>query len=217
VRLYASFGGVATFLLLAFAPADGKPLVEKVAAHSGIEIVRCRSQARLNEHVNQYPFFGVRKEEAGQSFRKALLVSTDYAGRKKRFAGQADWNIEWRPCLEPFGAGCRIGGVDSVVNVTYTLPRWADLARGEKPMRGRWQKYAESLYQHEKGHGRIALQVAHIIEAQLVGLMDAGDCSVVNAEAARRVEAAMRTGEALQNAYDQETGHGIAQGAVFPF
>jgi predicted secreted Zn-dependent protease len=215
--LYASVGAMASLFLLAFAPAGSQPSIEKVSANNGIEIVRCRSHARLNERVNQYPFFGARTEEASRSLRDALLISTDFAGRKKRFAGQADWNIEWRPCMEPFGAGCRIGGVESVVNVTYTLPRWVDLARGEAPMRGRWQKYAESLYQHEKGHGRIALEVANLIESQIVGLTDAADCGAVNAEAARRVEQAMRAGEAMQNAYDQETGHGIAQGAVFPF
>jgi predicted secreted Zn-dependent protease len=208
---------MASFFLLAFAPADNQPSIEKVSANAGIEIVRCRSHARLSERFNHYPFFGARTEEAGRSLRNALLISTDFAGRQKRFAGQADWNIEWRPCLEPFGAGCRIGGVESVVNVTYTLPRWVDLARGEAPMRGKWRKYAESLYQHEKGHGQIALEVAHVIESQLVGLTDAADCGVVNAEAARRVEQAMRAGEAMQNAYDQETGHGTAQGAVFPF
>ena len=68
-------------------------------------------------------------KKAGGSSRNGR----DSAGQRlgvKRFAGQTNWHIEWKMCLEPRGGGCRLSGVTSAVHVTYTLPRWAtrDLA-----------------------------------------------------------------------------------------
>lgn len=182
-----------------------------------IEVSRCRSSAKLIETVAHYDFFGTRERDADQSLRRRLLVSQDFTGRTKRFAGQANWHIEWYPCIEPRGAGCRLGGVAALAYVTYTLPRWADRRFANAPVGMRWDRYADSLLAHEKGHGIIAHQLAQMFEQELVGLFDMENCAEVTAEASRRVEKLIRRGEAMQNEYDRLTEHGNAQGVVFPF
>lgn len=177
----------------------------------------CTSEARLSESVNYYEFFGARSDVAGNSLRQRLLVSTDYQGREKRFTGQTDWHIEWRTCFEPAGGVCRIGGVSSVVKVTYTLPRWADRQNAPPGVRDRWDRYITSLAAHEKGHGAIALEVARLIEKALVGLESREGCEALNLQSARIVDEVMVRGEALQRDYDRVTAHGGTQGARFPF
>lgn len=176
----------------------------------------CTSSVKLVERTRHYDFFGARPADANEDLRARLLTASDYAGRVQRFAGQADWNIEWQTCLERQPGQCRIAGVDLTVNVTYTLPRWADREWSAREMRGRWDRYARNLALHEKGHGEIALQVARMIEADLVG-QGAETCAALDAEAAGRIAVLMRQGEAMQSAYDRATQHGVTQGASFPF
>jgi predicted secreted Zn-dependent protease len=177
----------------------------------------CTSEAKLSESVKYYDFFGTRADSAGTSLRQRLLVSTDYQGRENRFTGQTDWHIEWRSCFEPVGTSCRIAGVTSVVNVTYTLPRWADRRSAPPGVRDRWDRYITSLAAHEKGHGAIALEVARMIERSLVGLHSEEGCEALNVRSAGIVDDVMTHGEALQREYDRVTAHGSTQGARFPF
>ena len=212
--------GVITFLSLLDADPSRQPDVPSRAPAVEIDRIepsRCSSSARLSETISHYDFFGSRAAEADKSFRQRLLVSNDFAGQTKRFAGQADWYIEWSTCLEPVGAGCRVAGVTSTVHVTYTLPRWADRDAASPALRARWDRYANNLLTHEKGHGTVALKVAHLLEKDLVGMTDLADCEAVRSEATARVDRVMRKGETMQNEYDRWTEHGGTQGAIFPF
>lgn len=204
-------------VVLALSDSDWGRLIERPNPAAAEVAVRCTSQASLVEKVASYEFFGARATDAGNSLRQRLLVSSDYAGRQKRFTGQTDWHIEWRACLEAHGKGCRVSGVVSTVNVTYTLPRWADREAAPPHLRERWDRYITSLVAHEKGHGTIARHVAGMIDESLVGLVDDGSCDALTAEAGRRVEGVMQRGENLQREYDRSTGHGSTQGAQFPF
>ena len=199
------------------AAVEHAPLDQARLDHGQVEISRCRSSIQLIETTRYYDFFGRRERDADQSLRQRLLVSQDFSGRTKRFAGQTDWHIDWYPCMEPRGAGCLLGGVAAIAYVTYTLPRWADRAYTDDSLGGRWDRYAHNLQMHERGHGVVARQIAALFEHELVGLVDMERCEEVGAEASRRVESIIRRGEAMQNEYDRLTEHGKAQGAVFPF
>ena len=206
-------------LILLLALVDGewsRPSARPDAAQRG-EPWYCASHASLVENVRHYDFFGSRAADAGTSLRQRLLVTSDYQGRERRFTGQTDWHIEWRACFETRGSGCRIGGVISTVNVTYTLPRWADRDAAPTRLRERWNRYMWSLATHERGHGAIALEVAKLIEASLVGRADDQGCETLNALSTRIVDEVMQRGEAMQRDYDRATGHGSALGAAFPF
>lgn len=176
----------------------------------------CTSSVKLVERTRHYDFFGARPADANADLRARLLTASDHNGRVQRFAGQADWNIEWQTCLERQPGSCRIAGIELKVNVVYTLPRWADRDWSTKEMRERWDRYAQNLAAHERGHGEIALQVARMIETDLVGA-HADTCATLDTDASNRITTMMRQGEAMQNAYDRATQHGVLQGASFPF
>ena len=177
----------------------------------------CRSQTSIVETTRTYEFYGARAEAAGTSLRQRLLVSSDFEGREKRFTGQTDWHIEWRACFEQRASHCRISGVTSTVNVTYTLPRWVDREAAPQPLRERWDRYLSSLTEHEKGHGEIAFEVARLIEQALVGRTSQEGCDPLNTKSSRIVDDVMVRGERLQRDYDRATAHGSNQGAHFPF
>ena len=205
-------------MVLALSDTDWGRLFDRPnATAAAVEAARCTSHASLVEKVSPYEFYGARANDAGQSLRQRLLVSSDFAGRQKRFTGQTDWHIEWRACLEVHGNGCRVSGVVSTVNVTYTLPRWADRDAAPPHLRERWDRYITSLAAHEKGHGDIAHHVAGLIDEALVGLVDSDSCDALTASTGRVVEGVMQRGETLQREYDRSTGHGSTQGAQFPF
>ena len=219
MRLKASFSAVAVLAVLSVSNLEFGRLVQPFAhgsGHPGPEDY-CVPGSHLVEKFHYYEFFGAGAKEADRSFRQRLLVNQDFTGRTKRFAGQATWHIDWQPCLQPMGMLCRIGGVSSNVHVTYTLPGWVDRAIAGHRIGTRWDSYGTNLLAHEKGHGRIALKVAHMIEREVTGLVDLRGCEAVKAEAARIVTRIMREGEAMQNDYDRVTGHGNLQGARFPF
>ena len=217
MRLQASVSAVGFAFLLTLADSDSSRLRGHPNATEKTEAETCVSRISLQEQEKPYAFFGARANDAAQSLRQRLLVTSDYQGRQKQFTGQTDWHIEWRPCYQPAAAGCRISGVVSTVNVTYTLPQWADRNAAPQRLRDRWDAYIAGLTNHEKGHGEIALRVAAMIEKELVGLVDFANCGIVNDSATRIVEEVMNRGEALQRDYDRATAHGSRQGALFPF
>lgn len=217
MRVEASFSAVGLLAFLSFSDGEWGRMFDRTDVASSVDVSRCTSHAGFVEQVRTYDFFGSRAPDASQSLRQRLLVSNDHEGRSKRFTGQTDWHIEWRACFEARGFGCRIGGVVSTVNVTYTLPRWADRETAPPHLRDKWDRYIASLAAHEKGHGAISYQVAGLIDQALVGLVDTHSCDALSSVAGQVVEQVMQRGEALQRDYDRATGHGSTQGAQFPF
>lgn len=208
---------VAVALPIAYCASLGWPAEPLAAAGLPRTVPNaCTSSVRLVERTRNYDFFGARPADADQDLRARLLTASDHSGRPQRFAGQADWNIEWQTCLERQPGICRIAGVELTVNVLYTLPRWADRDWSTRDLRARWDRYARNLAEHERGHGEIAVRVAHMIEADVVG-QSAETCAALDGDASSRIGAMMRQGEAMQNTYDRATQHGVTQGAAFPF
>lgn len=218
MRFQASFSAVGVVALLGLSDGGWRNTIAPDAQFAltpkqGL----CRSEVTLSETFQRYDFFGAQANAAGTSLRQRLLVSTDYQGQQRRFTGQTDWHIEWRACFETQGDGCRIGGVTSTVNVTYTLPRWVDQQSAPPQLRARWERYIASLTAHERGHGAIAHEVARQIETALVGLSEPAGCDVLNERSVHVVDEVMNRGELQQREYDRVTGHGTSQGAQFPF
>lgn len=217
MRVRTSFSAVGLVVALALSDTGRRDLPDAGEPPAMTEPAGCVSRASLVENVATYAFYGARADAAGHSLRQRLLVASDHSGQRRTFTGQTDWHIEWRACLESVPQGCRIGGVVSTVNVTYTLPSWADRDAAPPRLRARWDRYIESLAAHEKGHGAIAYRVAGLIDEALVGLVETSGCDALTAEAGKVVGEVMLLGEAMQREYDRVTGHGSAQGAQFPF
>jgi len=217
VRLEASLSAIGLIVLLSLAESNRISPTMPVEMSPERPPRLCASGINLVENVRNYEFFGIRAEAASTSLRQRLLVSMDYEGRERRFTGQTDWHIEWRACFEQEATRCRIGGVTSTVNVTYTLPKWADRDAAPARLRDRWDRYIAGLTVHEKGHGTVAHDVARDIEAELVGMVSTEGCDALNSASVRVVDEVMNRGETRQREYDRATFHGSTQGAQFPF
>jgi predicted secreted Zn-dependent protease len=135
--------------------------------------------------------------------------------RGRRFAGWTDWAIQWWFEYRVGEDGCRIERVAAQTRVTYTLPRWSDERDAPVELREAWQRFLDALIVHEHGHGEIAGRLGRRVETALMELPAEPTCAALeqtaNALGSRIVET-----DQEQEAYDRRTGHGGAQGAVFP-
>ena len=114
------------------------------------------------------------------------------------------------------GAGaCRLHDVQVDLAVSVALPRWDPPADASYALRRDWARFAANLRRHEDRHRVLAEASADATRARLHGLT-AATCAEVNVEARRRAEQARIEADAAHRRYDDETGHGRTEGAVWP-
>ncbi len=118
---------------------------------------------------------------------------------------------------EPTGVsgGCRIESVEVDLNVVVTLPEWEPEGAVDSALRHDWSRFRRSLSQHELRHREIARSGAEAAAAEVAGFYRSL-CPAAIAEARERLD---RLGVEINGAhrrYDDETGHGKTEGAVWP-
>lgn len=111
--------------------------------------------------------------------------------------------------------GCALANVRVDLAVTTALPEWTAPPNASYDLRRDWARFRAALERHEARHHAIGETGADEVLSALGGL-SARTCAQADAEARRRAE---RTGietDAAHRRYDEETGHGRTQGAVWP-
>jgi predicted secreted Zn-dependent protease len=133
----------------------------------------------------------------------------------QRFAGWTAWSIHWHYDVHAMAAGCRIENVTTQTEITYTLPRWVDEARAPADLQQAWRRFNAALVEHEKGHGRLARELAQRIERAMSATPLQPSCEELEEEV-NALGTRMIVTDDRQAAYDRRTAHGEKQGAVFP-
>ncbi len=93
------------------------------------------------------------------------------------------------------------------IQITVTLPRWANPAGADPALLKRWDEYRQALARHEQGHVEI---VTRGYSEVLRAIRDANGATAE--QAAQQALARIREAERV---YDEETRHGATQGATF--
>lgn len=126
------------------------------------------------------------------------------------------WSVRWSYQYAEVDGECRISRVVTYVDVVIRLPRWNDRDGAPASLRNRWDRYISALHRHELGHRRFGIRAAAEIEAAIADMSPAADCrtlgTTANAMGGRILDEYRRE----EIAYDRDTRHGFAQGAVFP-
>ena len=104
------------------------------------------------------------------------------------FWANARWYVRWT-------GDCRLS-----VELTYTMPKWANKDLAPPALQRRWDAMIEKLWLHERGHGQFAIEAAREIER-------------VGCHQAQRI---MRKLRRQNEAYDRRTKHGRTQGVRLP-
>jgi len=136
--------------------------------------------------------------------------------RGEHFTGWTQWRLRW--AFEPHNGpdGCEVGAVDVNLNITQVLPSWAPPERADPDLVERWDVYLYALEEHEDYHARLAVQTAQRLQRVLEALPAQPNCTQTRREANRSGDAQVADLRRANHLYDSVTGHGAAQGAIFP-
>jgi len=129
------------------------------------------------------------------------------------WAANTAWTFRWS--YQPVaGSACRVGSARVDLALTYTYPRWAVPAEVAPALVAAWDVYLARVELHEHGHRDIAEAAATDLVKELEALPAQGSCDALAATARTTAGQILARHADEQRAYDQETGHGMTQGAV---
>lgn len=167
--------------------------------------------SKAQETIKYYDVHGTTIDE----LRQEVYSQGPYDRTGKRFAGWAEWRIQWFFSHRQVPQGCAVGKAVTETHIQYTLPRWVDEDAASPELRETWRRFVEALAEHEQGHGQLARELAAAIEDAIGSLPPEATCD----DLGRKVDALakrMIREDKSQESYDLATGHGRTQGAAFP-
>lgn len=167
--------------------------------------------SRALETIKYYDVRGSSIEE----LRRDVFTRGPYDSSGRRFAGWAEWRIQWRFDRKEIPQGCAIANAVVEAHVNYTLPRWVDADDTPIELQDTWNRFLEALTLHEQGHGQLARELASEIEFAIKSLPPEPTCDELDRSVNVLANRMIREDKS-QEAYDLATGHGRTQGAAFP-
>lgn len=132
-----------------------------------------------------------------------------------RFAGGHRWQLEWRGGFERAGGMCGFRDLRVHVRGTTTVPEWRRPAGADSALAAAWTRFLDALRAHEAGHWRIALEGGGAMREQLAA-MRRPRCDDLAADARLEGERIVAATDARQARYDDDTDHGLRDGAAWP-
>lgn len=141
----------------------------------------------------------------------ALLASLNARGR---FHARADWKLTYRYQSVAAAAGCSVGELTTTLELTMTLPRWRPPAGASRELMGRWERYMGALRSHEEGHLQHGREFEREFRRAAATLADRS-CDSLQARVRALFGEMLARYQSRDKLYDEQTGHGRTQGAVF--
>lgn len=192
-------------------PGAGAGGVLEASAGGGVAD-EARPAARVVTTAQQQPYAveGATAEELLRS-----MVARAPESQDGTYFGLTVTELSFRYRHRRTDAGCALNDVHIDLAVRVALPAWTPGPGAGYDLRRDWARFTSNLRRHEDRHRTLAESGADRIRAALDGL-EARTCAAVDAEAQRRAEQIQRETDAAHRRYDDETGHGRTQGAVWP-
>lgn len=131
------------------------------------------------------------------------------------FFGLTLTELSFRFSHRETAAECVVSDVRVGLSVQTTLPEWTPGPGAGSDLHRDWARFASSLRRHEDRHRVLAEAGAVRVRDALAGLA-APTCAALDTEARHRADRVRIETDAEHRRYDDETGHGHTQGAVWP-
>jgi predicted secreted Zn-dependent protease len=167
-------------------------------------------RVRSDVTVREYRVQGDDEVEILQS----LLANAPVSG-EETFFGLTTSELTFRYWRQPDAAGCTLVDLHVDLGVTIDLPVWSPSGAAPYELKRDWDRFAMALKRHEETHRDYAIRGAEEVLEALQGIR-APTCDAAVAEAQRRAERFQIETEAAHRHYDDQTGHGRTEGAVWP-
>lgn len=175
---------------------------------AGIGPVPAGMHVRANE-----VFYDVQGSTAAELW--ASLRANGPQIESRRVFGQNVWNIRWTFQYAPSAAQCRMRDARVELVSTTRLPRWTPPPDAPRELVDQWNAFLQALTEHERGHqangAAAAREIVHAFRS-----FRAPACEMMHAEATRVADRIFARYRELDRTYDQTTGQGRTQGAVWP-
>ncbi len=132
----------------------------------------------------------------------------------RQFAGRTDWHLSYRYQPRAEAGACKADSVTTTLALSMTLPHWSPPPGVPGDLIGRWERFMSALRMHEDGHVQDARTLESTAKRALLALSSA-NCAGLDAAMHARFDQLLEQGRARDREYDEQTGHGKTQGAVF--
>lgn len=165
---------------------------------------------RFTVRTNYYTVTGASLREVHESLVQRRPWRTNLS-----FYARTDWEVKWTSRFAQHRQQFRLQQFNLDTRVTMLLPRWTPPEGVDSEVARHWQEYLDNLLAHESGHVSIARQAARNIRNRVNALAGYGSGAALRKAVERAVDEVLDQAKRQEREYDQRTGHGATQGAVF--
>lgn len=134
----------------------------------------------------------------------------------KTYDSVTNWHVKWDYDYDRSPETCSAGSFRVFVDITFRYPKWMQTDDVPRPLAAKWDNYMENLVEHENGHRDMAVTAAAELSEAVAAMPPASTCAELDRRVRALFHGRMKRLNDDAHAYDTETQHGIAQGAVFP-
>ena len=179
-----------------------------VACAHGRALVRMPHEANL-----VYRYYQVAGGSVGE-LTAALQAASPEVTRTGTFFAKTTWTVVWDGEWTADSTACRIIRSQTKLESQMALPRW-ETTGASADLASDWNAFVRNLTLHEHGHVVNAVAASREVDTRLRNL-ERPSCDGMEAAARATIDSIVAVFRAQDEAYDQRTKHGEAQGAVWP-
>ena len=165
--------------------------------------------------TEKYEYYEIRgnseKELRGQMSRNGYTFND---GEKYDSVTSWRWKLDYGYDCGP--RACTADSFKVALEITYRYPKWVNTDGAPQTLVNKWDYYIKHLITHENGHRDMAVEAAAELSRAVVALPPAESCAEFDREVRALSRERMEKLNADQKSYDETTGHGKTQGAMFP-
>lgn len=159
--------------------------------------------------VESFTFYTV-SPTSKSNLLKALNSASPIKEKGNVYHGHTKYNINWRFWWQSTNNQCAFTKVETTLKLIYTMPQ---LESSKPDVKAVWAKWYPNLENHEKGHGKLAKDVAHQIDEKLLSIGPKASCHILEAAGNALAHKLMARLKAENIKYDNKTNHGETQKA----
>jgi predicted secreted Zn-dependent protease len=165
--------------------------------------------------VVTYTVTGKTANELSRSL-DAQAISDPHEPRSKYYA-LVEWYVGYDPPqLKQTARGCELDRANVTIVLTMTLPALTTRQGIASDVLSRWDTFLANTITHEKGHVTRALDGVRNLQRDFGNLPPQSDCRMMDIRIRDVFKKNFDQIDRVNVQYDDETDHGVTQGAVFP-
>src|SRR5688572_5765820 len=174
-----------------------------------LEPGRVLAQSNVVRKTNYYAMTGSSMRDIQQSLRQTRPWKD-----KSAHDGSTEWRIQWNAFVGRNGDLCYCSSFATTTIIMITLPRWIPPTNTPPTVRATWARYLAALEQHEAGHADIALAATAEMHKRIKEIGGESDCDALRTKVKNECQAILDSHRAREKEYDEQTRHGVTQGAT---